>query len=307
MSLDPATKERIEQLVSSDRVVLFMKGSRSFPQCGFSATVVQILEQYVPGGYKTVNVLSDPTIRQGIKDFSDWPTIPQLYVDGEFLGGCDIVRDMHEGGELAQSLGAAAEVDPPTITVTDEAAAALREALTEGGDVVHVAVNEHWQHDLYLDPPGDGEFQLESNGIKMSVAKAMARKLDGLVIRHEEGDQGAGFRLDNPNAPAQVTPISAKELAAKLEAGEALKLFDVRTPQERDTARIEGSVLLDQAMLGEALELDRDTVLVFQCHHGQRSRAAAEHFVQQGFKRVFNLTGGIDAWSNDVDPNVPKY
>ena len=99
----PETLRQIEDLVKSDRVVLFMKGSRSFPQCGFSATVVQILNSLVPD-YKTVNVLADPTVRQGIKDYSSWPTVPQLYVDGEFVGGCDIVREMFETGELKQVL-----------------------------------------------------------------------------------------------------------------------------------------------------------------------------------------------------------
>ena len=80
-----------------------MKGDRHAPQCGFSATVIQILEELVPE-YATVDVLSDPEIRNGIKEFSNWPTIPQLYVSGEFLGGCDIVREMYTNGELRDAL-----------------------------------------------------------------------------------------------------------------------------------------------------------------------------------------------------------
>ena len=94
MTLDDATRDRIEELIASDRIVLFMKGDRNVPQCGFSATVVQILDRLAPE-YTTVNVLADPRIREGIKEFSSWPTIPQLYVGGEFLGGCDIVREMY--------------------------------------------------------------------------------------------------------------------------------------------------------------------------------------------------------------------
>jgi len=103
VSLDDATRERIQSLVDGDRVVLFMKGDRSFPQCGFSARVVQILDALLPT-YATVDVLQDPEIRQGIKDFSQWPTIPQLYVGGEFLGGCDIVVEMAQEGELEPKL-----------------------------------------------------------------------------------------------------------------------------------------------------------------------------------------------------------
>ena len=97
--LDQATKDRIGQEVSSSDVVLFMKGSAVFPQCGFSATSVQILS-HLNIKFKSIDVLSDPAIRDGIKEYSEWPTIPQLYVKGEFVGGCDIMREMFESGEL---------------------------------------------------------------------------------------------------------------------------------------------------------------------------------------------------------------
>lgn len=101
--MDTTTKDRLDKLVHDNRVLLFMKGDRIFPQCGFSAATVEILKSYgVP--FETVDVLSDPAIRQGIKEFSNWPTIPQLYVGGKFLGGCDIVTEMHASGELAKEL-----------------------------------------------------------------------------------------------------------------------------------------------------------------------------------------------------------
>ncbi len=95
--------DRIRREITDNDVVLYMKGTAVFPQCGFSAAVVQILSQLgVP--FKDVNVLEDSTIRQGIKDFTNWPTIPQLYVKGEFVGGCDIVREMYMNGELQDLL-----------------------------------------------------------------------------------------------------------------------------------------------------------------------------------------------------------
>ena len=93
----------IDNEVKSSDVVLFMKGTPQFPQCGFSGKVVQILD-YIGVDYKGVNVLADPEIRQGIKEYSNWPTIPQLYVKGEFVGGCDIVREMFQSGELQELL-----------------------------------------------------------------------------------------------------------------------------------------------------------------------------------------------------------
>jgi monothiol glutaredoxin len=95
--------ERIRQEVSDNPVVLYMKGTPVFPQCGFSAAVVQILS-HIGVKFKGIDVLADAEIRQGIKEFSNWPTIPQLYVKGEFIGGCDIIREMYETGELQQVL-----------------------------------------------------------------------------------------------------------------------------------------------------------------------------------------------------------
>jgi monothiol glutaredoxin len=97
--MSEAVADRIRGEVESNEVVLFMKGTPVFPQCGFSNTVVQVLT-YLGVQFKGVNVLEDDDIRHGIKEFSDWPTIPQLYVKGEFVGGCDIIREMFESGEL---------------------------------------------------------------------------------------------------------------------------------------------------------------------------------------------------------------
>jgi monothiol glutaredoxin len=103
MNLDEQTRRRLDAIVGSEPVVLFMKGDRRMPQCGFSATVVQILDSLL-ADYTTVDVLADPAIREGIKVYSSWPTIPQLYLGGEFVGGCDIVREMYASGELREAL-----------------------------------------------------------------------------------------------------------------------------------------------------------------------------------------------------------
>ena len=95
--------QRIQQDISDNDVVLYMKGTPVFPQCGFSAAVVQVLSD-LGVKFKGIDVLTDPSLRQGIKEFSSWPTIPQLYVKGEFVGGCDIVREMFQAGELQQAL-----------------------------------------------------------------------------------------------------------------------------------------------------------------------------------------------------------
>src|SRR5688572_8952117 len=153
--MDEATRKKIEEDVKSNDVVLFMKGNPQAPRCGFSATVAGILDELV-GEYKTVDVLSDGRVREGIKEYSDWPTIPQLYVKGEFVGGCDLVREMYETGELQETLGLKAEpVTPPKIEISAAAAQALGEALDEAssqepGGVHHIRVeiDGDYQHAL---------------------------------------------------------------------------------------------------------------------------------------------------------------
>ena len=101
--MDASTKQRIEQLIGSSPVFVFMKGNKLMPQCGFSNNVVQILNALAVS-FETFDVLSDPEVRQGIKEFSDWPTIPQVYVNGEFMGGSDILIEMYNSGELREKL-----------------------------------------------------------------------------------------------------------------------------------------------------------------------------------------------------------
>ncbi|TKD01802.1 Grx4 family monothiol glutaredoxin [Polyangium fumosum] len=96
-------RQRIQEIIDQNRVVLFMKGTKSFPQCGFSQRAVQILKS-AGAEFVDVNVLKDPDIRQGIKEFSNWPTIPQVYIDGKFVGGSDILSEMQQSGELSQLL-----------------------------------------------------------------------------------------------------------------------------------------------------------------------------------------------------------
>lgn len=101
--MDSPTAERIKSEITNNDVVLFMKGNKTFPQCGFSAQTAQILN-VLGVDFKDIDVLADPAIREGIKEFSNWPTIPQLYIKGEFIGGCDITREMYQSGELQQLL-----------------------------------------------------------------------------------------------------------------------------------------------------------------------------------------------------------
>lgn len=310
MALDPQTRTQITNLLQQHPVVLFMKGTKNMPKCGFSATVVQILSG-LGVEFKDVDVLANPAIRDGIKEFGNWPTIPQLYFQGNLVGGCDIVRELDQNGELASTLGVTlAEVEPPTVTLTPQAAAVIGNAASQAdpGQHVRISVLQGGRaHEMVFDNQHPADIAVVAGGVTLLFDRASAKLAKGLRIDYVEASDGGGFQIDNPNAPASVKPLTAKELKAKLDAGEALRLYDVRTPQERATASIKGAVHLDEAAQAELLGLPKDTVLVFHCHHGMRSQAAAESFLQKGFRRVFNLTGGIDAWSQTVDPSVRRY
>lgn len=216
--------ERITRMVQENPVFLFMKGSPEAPQCGFSAKASKILSSWgVP--FESFNVYSDENIRQGIKEFSNWPTIPQLYVNQEFIGGSDIIEQLSQSGELKE---------------------------------------------VFQGAYPDREFT-------------------------------------PPSPPAEVQTISATEAAEKYH-DHAVKLLDVRTPEEWNIVHIENSILIDRTLVEEILDTwDRNTPLMLLCHHGMRSYDAARFFTEQGFQQVYNVTGGIDAWSQEVDPSLRRY
>ena len=221
MSMNAAVQKQISEILAKSRVVLFMKGNRQMPQCGFSAQVVQILDKLAPS-YETVDVLRSPELRDGIKEFAQWPTIPQLYIDGQFIGGCDIVREMNASGELQKCIGA------------------------------------------------------------------------------------EGSKVTSPNEPPKVKQLTAEELKAVLDRGE-IALFDVRPEDERAIAKIGAARALDAAGQKYLLGLDHDSPIAFHCHHGIRSQDAAQQLLLEGFRNVYNLKGGIDAWSLSIDPSVSRY
>ncbi|WP_438015259.1 Grx4 family monothiol glutaredoxin [Sorangium sp. So ce315] len=307
MSLSEPLRARIATIIRENDVVLFMKGTRAMPQCGFSATVVSILDEHLPQ-YQTVDVLSDPALRDGIKEFSSWPTIPQLYIRGEFVGGCDIVKELHATGELVKALGLAqgAPQEPPSLRVTPAAAAAFASARESDADFVHIEIDPSYKYSLYFGPRQAGDVEVAAGGVVFLLDRASARRAEGLSIDFVEGPTG-GFKLESPNEPPRVKQLSPAALKAMLDGGEPLELFDVRTAQERAIATIAGARHLDQEGQRYLEALPRDTRIVFHCHHGGRSQAAAEHYLAKGFKHLYNLEGGIDAWSHAVDPSVARY
>jgi len=308
MSLDPALRSRIESILNANRVVLFMKGQPSMPQCGFSAKAVGALQD-LGVEFDHVNVLADAEIREGIKAYGEWPTIPQLYIDGELIGGSDIILQMAGSGELSSVLGLAApDRTPPRITVTPAAVEMLRGALADSpGASLQLGIDARFQPNFQLAPHDDNAIAAESNGLRVQFDLASARRAEGITIDWVDDIRGKGLAIDNPNAPKAVQELSVRDAADQLRAG-SITVVDVRPADERAIAAINAPFETFDGDNRARLEaLPKDTALAFLCHHGGRSAQAAEQFRALGFTKVSNITGGIDAWSNEVDNGVPKY
>jgi len=309
MALTESVRAELEKVITANEVVLFMKGSRGAPQCGFSAAVVEVLDEYLPA-YQTVNVLADPAVREGIKEFSDWPTIPQLYVKGEFVGGADIVREMHATGELTRVLGRSpADVAPPSLTFTDAAHAAFVAAREEEEEYedLRLEVSARFQYALSFGPALDGDVVVDVRGLTVRMDRGSARRVNGMRIDFLDGPNGAGFKIENPNEPPKVQNLTVQELKARVDGGTLAHVYDVRPDEERAIASLPFAKQLTEGVAREVAALDKATPIAFLCRSGNRSRAAAEHFLSQGFTNVWNVQGGILAWSAQIDPSIPSY
>jgi monothiol glutaredoxin len=285
-----------------------MKGTKSFPQCGFSATVINILKEVGVREIKDVNILARADLRDGMKEYTNWPTFPQLYVKGQFVGGCDIVKEMFATGELYDVIGTAKpEIKLPSVTVTAAAKQAVL-AASEGEPVsaLRIEISPQFEYALSVDEPGEGDIKVESGGLTLVFDRQSALRADGLRIDFLEAD-GGGFKIDNPNEPPRVKQIGPRDLKALIDSGKPFELFDVRSPEERTIVKLEQAQHFDKAAQEKLAKLDKDTPIYFHCHHGGRSQQAAEHYLRQGFKHVFNVAGGIEAYAVEVDPELARY
>lgn len=201
---DDTTRQRIEREIASNHVVLFMKGTKSSPQCGFSARVSSILQE-LGIDYKDIDVLADQALRDGIKSFSQWPTIPQLYVAGRFVGGCDIVSDLYSSGELQQLL----DVDPVTapnasITLSERAADELSRVALAEGEVLRLEIGADHEYDLFVEQGRSDDVEIMDKGVALRLRPSSAKRAGGLSIDYVERGVQAGFKIERQtSAPAE--------------------------------------------------------------------------------------------------------
>jgi len=307
MSLSDSTREQIENIIQKDRVVLFMKGTPQAPMCGFSSKTAGLLDSIL-SDYASIDILQDQEIREGIKVFGNWPTIPQLYIDGELVGGCDIVSAMFNSCELHEMLGVdAPDRTPPEVTITDAAAAKIREAMDgHEGIGLHFSIDAGWQSTFNVAPAEGHEVKVVANGITFLFDLASAQRAKGAVIDWKVSMEGEGLTINLPQAPKPVNQMSVDELKQALENNSVI-LIDVRGAEERGLASIEAAKPMEGGLMQEIEAMPKDTALAFICHVGNRSQVAAEHFRKQGFNNVSNVAGGIDAWAKQIDSSVSTY
>ena len=231
-----------------------------------------------------------------------------MYIDGELVGGCDIVSAMFNSCELHDMLGIEApDRTPPEVTITDAAAEKIREAM-DGHDGIglHFAIDSSWQSTFNVAPAEGHEVKVEANGITFLFDLASAQRAKGAVIDWKVSMEGEGLTINLPQAPKPVNQMNVEELKQALD-NDSVILIDVRGKEERGLASIAAAKPMEGGLMQEIEAMPKDTALAFICHVGNRSQVAAEHFRKQGFSNVSNVAGGIDAWAKQIDPSVSTY
>lgn len=301
-NMNQAVKERIENLIESHKVFLFMKGNPQTPMCGFSGNTIKIMKSLVGNDFASFNVLEDNEIREGIKVFSDWPTIPQLYIDQEFVGGNDIISEMFNTGELHELLNLEKpDRTPPTMKVSDEALSHIKEGMKDvGNNKLFLSIDDEFNTRFSLDTPKGYEVVSKVGDLDIYMDIGTAERAQNIEITWIEELQGSGLRIKNPNEPPAVEELSVAELQDWFDTDTTANpyIFDVRPEDKIAEGTVPTAQRLDKEAIEEIESMDKSTPLVFLCQVGQSSMAAAEYFRKKGFTKVFNLTGGYNAWND---------
>ena len=195
----------------------------------------------------------------------------------------------------------------PKISLNQAAIDAFAGAIPEGGsDFIHLRIDPSFGHDLYVGPKEAGEIEVPTEGPVLLLDEESGGRAEGLTVKFVTGEEGSGFQFDNPNAPPSVIELSPREIKALLDKGE-VDLFDVRPENERKIASVAEARPLDAGGEEYLKGLDKNRPVAFLCHHGVRSMTVAEYVIEQGFRVVYNVVGGIDFWTTQVDPTLRRY
>ncbi len=296
--MNEQTKQTIESLISKNTCVLFMKGNPKHPQCGFSSNTVKILHDLIGDDFDYFNVLEDQEIREGIKEYGNWPTIPQLYINKELVGGNDIVTEMFNTGELQSLLNLPQpERKIASITISDKAKENILAGIENiGSSVLMLSIDGQFNTRFSIEEPKGYEVVSEIEEIKIYMDIGTAKRADGIEIDWVEDLNGAGLVIKNPNEPKKVNQLSKADLQKGIESGQYNHIYDVRSESDFLNRSIDGSKRLDKPNMQEIEDFEKDTPLVFVCHVGNSSQGACEFYRKKGYTNVNNLVGGVTEW-----------
>jgi len=296
--MNQETKQTIENLVNNNNCILFMKGNPQHPQCGFSSNTVGIVKELLGKNFAYCNVLESSDLREGIKEFGNWPTIPQLYINKELVGGNDIVTEMYNTGELHSLLGMQQpDKSPAKITLSPKAAENIKNGMQDiGTNVLMLSIDAQFNTRFSIEQPKGYEIITECQDIKVYMDIGTSKRADGMEIDWVEDLQGAGLVIKNPNEPQPVKQISKKELNEGIEQGKFQNIYDTRSEQQFNAQSIPGSKRLDKENMQSIEKMAKDTPLVFVCAVGNTSQGACEFYRKKGYTNIHNLAGGVAGW-----------
>lgn len=292
------TKQAIETLVQNNTCVLFMKGNPTHPQCGFSSNTVGILKELVGEDFTYCNVLEDNEMREGIKEYGNWPTIPQLYINNELVGGNDIVTEMFNTGELQSMLNLPQPSrEPAKINISDKAVENILKGTENMGlNVLMLSIDGQFTTRFSIEEPKGYEVVTVCGDIKIYMDVGTAKRAEGIEINWVEDLQGAGLVIKNPNEPQAVIQIAKQELSKGIKEGRYNHIYDTRTEQQYNAQAIPGSKRLDKENMKQIEGLEKNIPLVFVCEVGNTSQGACEFYRKKGYSQVNNLVGGVAGW-----------
>jgi monothiol glutaredoxin len=296
--MNEEVRNKIENLVTNNNCLLFMKGNPQHPQCGFSSNTVNILKELLGDNFDFFNVLEDQEVREGIKEYGNWPTIPQLYINKELVGGNDIVTEMYNTGELQSMLDLPQpERVSANISISDKAKQNIMSGIKDiGSHVLMLSIDNQFNTRFSIEEPKGYEIVSDVGDIKIYMDIGTAKRANGIEIDWVEDLQGAGLVINNPNQPKEVNQLSKEEFNKGLEKGVYKHIYDVRSEDQFKAQSIPGSKRLDKENMQEIETLDKDTPLVFVCSVGNTSQGACNFYRKKGFSNINNLVGGVANW-----------
>ena len=296
--MNEQTKQSIENLVNNNTCVLFMKGNPQYPQCGFSSNTVKILQELVGDKFSYCNVLEDQNIREGIKEYGNWPTIPQLYINKELIGGNDIVTEMYNTGELQTLLDLPLPVkEPAAISITEKAQENIRKGIQNiGSKVLMLSIDSQYNTRFSIEEAKGYEIISHVEDIKIYMDVGTAKRANGLEIDWVEDLQGAGLVIKNPNEPKKIKQITKQDLMDGIQRGKYPNIYDVRPENMFLAQSIPGSKRLDKEGMQEIESFSKETPLVFVCNVGKTSQETCDFYRKKGYTNINNLIGGVSNW-----------